>query len=75
MTDTLDRMIAAMNTLDGLDDNLCEALLLLAGNRSIIVIPQDDRLLPKPTIMVPQRIYNRMIEMTADREAAKRGEG
>lgn len=64
MTDMLERMEAAIRTLDGVDDNLCQALLLLAANRSIVVIPQDDRLLPKPTIMVPQRIYNRMLEMT-----------
>lgn len=48
----LARIESAVATLNGADDNLCHALLMLAGSRCITVIPQPDTVTPKPVIMI-----------------------
>lgn len=60
MSDMLERLMAAKATMEGDDDNLCRVLIMLAANRHITLVPQDERLTPKPVILVPQRLYNRI---------------
>ena len=64
MTDMLEKLKAAKATMDGADDNLCQALMMLAESRHITIIPQPEHLTPKPVIMVPERLYNRMIALS-----------
>lgn len=69
----LARIESAVATLNGADDNLCHALLMLAGSRCITVIPQPDTVTPKPVIMVPQRLYDRMLRLSEQSAAEKDG--
>ncbi|WP_434733720.1 hypothetical protein NL154_05470 [Rhizobium sp. YTUHZ044] len=60
MTDMIEKMRAAMATLEGADDNLCKALIMLASLKHITIIPQDELVTPKPVIIVPKRLYSRI---------------
>ncbi|MFP5078293.1 hypothetical protein ACLE20_13375 [Rhizobium sp. YIM 134829] len=63
MTEMIDKMKAAIATMDGANDNLCRALIALAAHGQITIIPADERLTPKPVIMVPERLYRRIEQL------------
>lgn len=69
MTDMLEKMRAAKATLDGADDNLCQALIMLATHGHVTIIPQDERVTPKPVIIVPERLYRRIQQLVPTRDA------
>lgn len=48
------------------EDQLLEALGMLAGMRQIQIMPQHDALTLKPVILLPQRMYDRMLELFAE---------
>jgi len=73
MTDMIARIETAVATLKDVEDNLCHVLLMLAGSRCITVIPQPDTVTPKPVIMVPQRLYGRMLRLSEQSAAEKDG--
>lgn len=63
MTEMLDKLLAAKATMDGAQDNLCQALIMLAAHGHITIVPADERITPKPVIMVPERLYRRIKEL------------
>lgn len=66
MTEMFDKLIEAKAVADGDRDNLLEAIGMLAAHGQITIIPQRNDLTPRPVIMLPQRLYDRMLEIFPD---------
>lgn len=66
MTEMLDRLAALKATMDGADDNLCQALIMLAAHGHITIVPQDERVTPRPVIIVPERLYRRIKQLVPE---------
>jgi len=73
MTEMIEKLLAAKATMDGAQDNLCQALIMLAAHGHITIVPSDERITPQPVIMVPERIYRRIQQLvpTAPKETAE----
>lgn len=68
MTEMLEKLREAKALVDGEQDNLCKALMMLSAAGSITVVPRDDGLLQKPVIMVSKQMYNRMLKLSESPE-------
>lgn len=75
VTDMLDRLIVAKAVVDGEQDNLLEAMAMLAASGHISIIPQSERLTTRPVIMLPQRMYDRMLEIIPSHDGEGQSDG
>ena len=71
MSDMLDKLQKAMAIVNGEQDNLCKALMVLSASKAITILPRSDALIQKPVIVVPQQMYDRMIKLSVPKEDAK----
>lgn len=64
-SDMLENMYAAVDLMKAADDNLLKAIASIAASGHINVVPMPTVLLsePKPVIMVPERMCNRMLDL------------
>lgn len=63
MSGMLDNLMEVKALVDGERDNLLLAMAALASHGQISIIPRDERLTTKPVIVLPQRMYDRMLEI------------
>lgn len=61
--DLLERIAEAQSIVEGEYDNLLEAIVALAAAGQMTVMPRGDRLINKPVILLPQRMYDRAIAL------------
>lgn len=64
MSEMLKRLSAVMEIVDGEHDNLCIALMALSARGGITIVPRDDNLITNPVIIVPKRLYDRMLKLS-----------
>jgi len=62
MTDMLEKIKEAQALVDGERDNLLEAIAALCVAGQMTVMPRTDNLISKPVILLPQRMYDRLLE-------------
>lgn len=62
MNDMLERLKEAQDIVDGERDNLLEAIAALVVAGQMTVMPRNDKLIHKPVILLPQRMYDRLLE-------------
>jgi hypothetical protein len=69
--DMLKQMHEAVDLMKSADDNLLHALASIAYSGHINIIPMPTVLTtePKPVIMLPERMYNRMLDLFAPETA------
>ncbi|MAM24009.1 MAG: hypothetical protein CML55_01315 [Rhodobacteraceae bacterium] len=63
MNDMLERIREAQALINGERDNLLKAIAAIAAHGGASIIPRDDRLTTKPVIVLPQRMYDRLLEL------------
>jgi hypothetical protein len=63
--DMIEKMLAAVDLMKTADDNLLKAIASIAYSGHINVVPMPTILStePKPVIMLPERMYNRMLDL------------
>jgi hypothetical protein len=71
--DMLEKMYAAADLMIERDDNLLKAIAALAasGHMQIVPMPTFSYLKQRPTIMIPERMYNRMLELFPAKEKSE----
>ena len=72
---TLEKMLAAADIIKTADDNLLKAIASIAASGHINIVPMPTVLLtePKPVIMLPERMYNRMLELFGPKDESEHG--
>lgn len=73
MVDMLERIKEAKALVDGERDNLLKAIMAIAAHGGISIIPRDDNLTTKPVIILPQRMYDRLVEISESGEGQNDG--
>mgnify|MGYP006921606364 CR=1 FL=1 len=63
MTDILAQIKELQAHINSENDNLLKAIAALAATRQMAVIPRPDSLVDKPTIILPQHMYDRMLKL------------
>jgi hypothetical protein len=58
----LERITEAQAVADGERDNLLEAIAALCVAGQMTVMPRSDNLIHKPVILLPQKMYDRLLE-------------
>jgi hypothetical protein len=63
--DMIEKMLAAVDLMKTADDNLLKSIASIAASGHINVIPMPTILStePRPVIMLPERMYDRMFEL------------
>ena len=62
MSDMFERIKEVQALVDGERDNLLEAIAMLCAAGQMTVMPRPDNLISRPVILLPQRMYDRIIE-------------
>lgn len=63
MTDMLERLKEAQALAEGDRDNLLKAIAAIAAHGRISIIPRSEILTTKPVIILPERMYDRLLEI------------
>lgn len=59
----IERIKAAQSLISGEQDNLLRAIAAIAAHGGISIIPRDEALTTKPVIVLPQRMYDRLLRI------------
>lgn len=63
MTPMLEKLKEAKAIMDGDRDNLLKAIVMLAELGQMNILPGSDNFMLKPVIILPQPLYDRLIEI------------
>lgn len=75
MSDMMDKLMEAKAVVDGERDNLLQAIAMLSAAGQISIVPQNNNLTSRPVIMLPQRMYDRLVEITSVQSKEDPGDG
>jgi len=69
MSDMLEQIKEAQAIFEGERDNLLQAIAALCATGQMTVMPRSDKLINKPVILLPQRMYDRLIEKYGEEQS------